>query len=75
MALDIHRCRFVDYNPHAITALAFTQNSSVKNNASNVRLAVGRSNGSIELWNPRYSWIHELVSPKSTFCVFNLINL
>lgn len=62
MSLDIHRCRFLDYNPSAITSLSFTTDSSTKTTASDVRLAVGRGNGNIEIWNPRHNWIHEIVS-------------
>lgn len=59
--MNIHRCRFVDYTPHTITAVAFSHSSSVNNVASNdLRLAVGRSNGDIEIWNPRHNWHHEL---------------
>ncbi|KAH3682429.1 hypothetical protein WICPIJ_006615 [Wickerhamomyces pijperi] len=59
MPVDIHRCRFVDYNPHTISALSFTHKSNVKKFAPNeLRLAVGRNNGDIEIWNPK-KWIHE----------------
>ncbi|KAI5969049.1 UTP4 [Candida margitis] len=59
--MDIHRCRFVDYTPHTITSLAFSCPSSPEQSApSDLRLAVGRSNGDIEIWNPRHNWIHEL---------------
>lgn len=56
MSLDIHRCRFVDFMSHSITALAFTQGKSEED----VRVAVGRSNGDIEVWNPQWGWVHEL---------------
>ncbi|CCG25814.1 Utp4 U3 snoRNA-associated protein [Candida orthopsilosis Co 90-125] len=59
--MDLHRCRFVDYTPHTITSLAFSQPSSPEKLApSDLRLAVGRSNGDIEIWNPRHNWTHEL---------------
>ncbi|KAG5419319.1 UTP4 [Candida metapsilosis] len=59
--MDLHRCRFVDYTPHTITSLAFSRPSSPEKLASaDFRLAVGRSNGDIEIWNPRHNWIHEL---------------
>lgn len=58
--MDIHRCRFVDYSPHSITSLKFSSSSNTKQpSPENTRLAVGRSNGDIEIWNPRYSWLHE----------------
>ncbi|KAL6452907.1 UTP4 U3 small nucleolar RNA-associated protein 4 [Candida maltosa Xu316] len=64
--MDIHRCRFVDYTPHTITSLAFSHKSSLtSHSSSDVRLAVGRSNGDIEIWNPRYNWTHELTLPGS----------
>ncbi|KAK6455137.1 WD40-repeat-containing domain protein [Scheffersomyces xylosifermentans] len=62
--MDIHRCRFVDYTPHTITATAFSHVSSLSKTTSNdLRLAVGRSNGDIEIWNPKYNWTHELTLP------------
>lgn len=62
--MDIHRCRFVDYTPHTITALAFSHASDASKIAPpGLRFAVGRSNGDIEIWNPRYSWLHELTLP------------
>ncbi|KAM9918817.1 hypothetical protein OXX59_008388, partial [Metschnikowia pulcherrima] len=62
--MDIHRCRFVDYTPHNITASAFSHASDLSKTApQGLRLAVGRSNGDIEIWNPRYNWLHELTLP------------
>lgn len=59
--MDIHRARFVDYSPHTITAMAFSHKSQADAAApANLRLAVGRSNGDIEVWNPRHGWTHEL---------------
>lgn len=59
--INIHRCRFVDYTPHTITAVAFSHASNLNQVASNdLRLAVGRSNGDIEIWNPKHNWTHEL---------------
>lgn len=55
--MDVHRCRFVPYQPAAINAIAFTP----KHNAT-ARMAIGRANGDIEIWNPaRGSWHQELV--------------
>ena len=63
-ALAVHRCRFVDYTPPAITAIAFPPLSvpnsrDLKAKLSTRRrkgkfgtLAVGRANGNIEL----YEW-------------------
>lgn len=62
--MDIHRCRFVDYTPHVITALAFSHTCDVSQPApAGLMLAVGRSNGDIEIWNPRFNWTHELTLP------------
>ncbi|KAG9783910.1 WD40 repeat-like protein, partial [Aureobasidium melanogenum] len=61
--MDIHRCRFVPYPPHSINALAFSHSSDPKRTApSDLRLAVGRNNGDIELWNPRNGlWVQETI--------------
>ncbi|KAK0747810.1 quinon protein alcohol dehydrogenase-like superfamily [Apiosordaria backusii] len=71
--MDIHRCRFVQYPPQAINSVAFTHSSlpstsaSKKNNTQKhiqVRLAIGRGNGDIEIWNPANGvWHQELVIP------------
>ncbi|CAN6674319.1 U3 small nucleolar RNA-associated protein 4 [Trichomonascus vanleenenianus] len=58
--MNIHRCRFVDYSPHSITSLKFSAPSTAQHAPHDLRLAVGRSNGDIEIWNPRWSWIHEM---------------
>ncbi|KAH9892136.1 WD40 repeat-like protein [Xylariomycetidae sp. FL2044] len=52
--MDIHRCRFVPYPPSAINALAFSYPAitSKAQKSAPVRLAVGRANGNIEIWNP-----------------------
>ncbi|KAI8047916.1 WD40-repeat-containing domain protein [Thamnidium elegans] len=49
--MEVHRCRFVEYQPAAINALDFTP-STVKD----TRLAVGRANGNIEIWDPTYNY-------------------
>ncbi|OJJ59847.1 hypothetical protein ASPSYDRAFT_30678 [Aspergillus sydowii CBS 593.65] len=63
--MDIHRCRFVPYNPQAINALAFSHPPSIGLGGKGVptlRLAVGRANGDIEIWNPaRGAWFQETV--------------
>ena len=58
--MNIHRCRFVDYTPHSISSLEFSTPSTKSVASHDLRLAVGRSNGDIEIWNPRWSWIHEM---------------
>ncbi|KAL0255078.1 U3 small nucleolar RNA-associated protein [Diplodia seriata] len=62
--MDIHRSRFVPYPASAINALAFSYSDSkdTSKGAGNVRLAIGRANGNIEVWNPGKDgeWIHEI---------------
>ncbi|CAI4357029.1 AAC_HP2_G0011550.mRNA.1.CDS.1 [Saccharomyces cerevisiae] len=58
----VHRCRFVDFTPATITSLAFSHKSNInKLTPSDLRLAIGRSNGNIEIWNPRNNWFQEMV--------------
>lgn len=65
--MDIHRCRFVPYPASAINAVAFSHTSLPSLKASllkqvEVRLAIGRANGDIEIWNPADGiWHQELV--------------
>ncbi|KAK9461535.1 WD40-repeat-containing domain protein [Lipomyces oligophaga] len=59
--MDFYRCKFHEYTPHSITSLAFSHGSDLTQTApKNLRLAVGRANGDIEIWNPRFSWVHDL---------------
>lgn len=47
----------MDYVPHKITALAFNYASDIsKATPSDLQLAVGRSNGDIEIWTPEWNW-------------------
>ncbi|KAL8998267.1 MAG: hypothetical protein Q9169_002672 [Polycauliona sp. 2 TL-2023] len=63
--MDVHRCRFVPYPPSAINALAFSHSASPATSSkllSTLRLAIGRANGDIEIWNPlRGAWHQETV--------------
>ncbi|KAE9964688.1 hypothetical protein BLS_008141 [Venturia inaequalis] len=63
--MDIHRSRFVPYPPSAINALAFSAtdlHELGKGGLDNLRLAVGRANGDIEIWNPANgAWAQETV--------------
>jgi U3 small nucleolar RNA-associated protein 4 len=62
--MDIHRSRFVPYPPSAINALAFSHTQSTEDNEDPecLRLAVGRSNGNIEIWNPaKGAWLQERI--------------
>lgn len=55
--MNVHRTRFVDYTPPAVTAIAFSHKSNPGDHQSqNLRCAVGRANGDIEIWNPRDNW-------------------
>ena len=54
--MDIHRCRFIPYPSSAINALAFSHPSNTTrsgNKLKTLRLAIGRANGDIEIWNPQ----------------------
>ncbi|KAI9690604.1 MAG: U3 small nucleolar RNA-associated protein [Bogoriella megaspora] len=59
--MDVHRSRFVPYPPSTITSLAFSHAYLPQNRqGDDVRLAVGRSNGDIEIWNPlQGDWVQE----------------
>jgi U3 small nucleolar RNA-associated protein 4 len=61
--MDIHRCRFVPYPPSTINALAFSHSHISKGlKTAPPRLAVGRANGDIEIWNPlNGSWLQETI--------------
>ncbi|AOA61395.1 Small subunit (SSU) processome component [Komagataella phaffii CBS 7435] len=59
--MDIHRCRFVKYKPRTVTSLAFSHFSSNGFAPKNLRLAVGKSNGNIEIWNPHKNFLLENV--------------
>ena len=65
--MDIHRCRFIHYPPSAINAVAFSHSSLSKRTSpkqTQVRLAIGRANGDIEIWNPLEGlWHQEVVIP------------
>ena len=55
--LQAHRARFLVYEPHSIHCLAFSEDD---------RLAVARSDGSVELWKPRERWRQVAVCPGRT---------
>ncbi|KAL8702085.1 MAG: hypothetical protein Q9201_004587 [Fulgogasparrea decipioides] len=63
--MDIHRCRFVPYPPSAINALSFSHPSSLTTSSKGpptLKLAIGRANGDIEIWNPlRGAWHQESI--------------
>lgn len=62
--MDIHRSRFVPYPPSAINALAFSHTAPEQGHQEpkSLRLAIGRANGNIEIWNPANgAWLQEKV--------------
>ncbi|RKF51378.1 U3 small nucleolar RNA-associated protein 4 [Golovinomyces cichoracearum] len=61
--MEIHRCRFVPLPPSSINALAFSHTHVTKDQiTAPLRLAVGRANGDIEIWNPlKGSWLQETI--------------
>lgn len=62
--MDIHRSRFVPYPTSAISAVAFSRASDngYTGPLPALKLAIGRANGSIEIWDPqRGSWNQEVV--------------
>ncbi|KAH7079118.1 small nucleolar ribonucleoprotein-like protein complex subunit [Paraphoma chrysanthemicola] len=62
--MDIHRSRFVPYPSSAINALAFShaEPEPGSQDPESLRLAIGRANGNIEIWNPKNgAWLQEKV--------------
>jgi U3 small nucleolar RNA-associated protein 4 len=61
--MDIHRCRFVNYSPSTINVVAFSHaHASREKKADHLRLALGRANGDIEIWNPLSgAWVQETI--------------
>lgn len=61
--MDIHRCRFVPFPPSTINVLAFSHSQvSIGKAATDLRLAIGRANGNIEIWNPlNGAWLQETI--------------
>jgi U3 small nucleolar RNA-associated protein 4 len=62
--MDIHRSRFVPFPSSAINALAFShaEPEQGKQDPESLRLAIGRANGNIEIWNPKNgAWLQEKV--------------
>ncbi|KAJ2892605.1 hypothetical protein MKZ38_009551 [Zalerion maritima] len=62
--MDIHGCRFVPFPPSPINALAFSHNHIEKKGHNiQARLAIGRANGDLEIWNPLDTgrWMQETI--------------
>lgn len=58
--MDIHRCRFVPFPSSPINAVAFSQ--PLLSSKRSARLAIGRANGDIEIWNPlNGNWFQETI--------------
>lgn len=65
-SMDVHRARFIPYPTSAISALAFsrTSDSGYTGPPPALKLALGRANGDIEIWNPqRGLWVQETIFP------------
>lgn len=52
-AFQVHKCKFVEYPAHQITATSFSHSGKF--------VAVARSNGSIEIWNIIDQWFLQQV--------------
>ncbi|KAK8196136.1 U3 small nucleolar RNA-associated protein [Zalaria obscura] len=64
--MDVHRSRFVPFPASPINAVAFSRSTDkgLTEPKAAVRLAIGRANGDIEIWNPtKGSWAQETVFP------------
>ena len=62
--MDVHRSRFVQYPASPINALAFSRSSDkgLTDPRPALKLAIGRANGDIEIWNPtKGDWVQEVV--------------
>lgn len=62
--MDVHRSRFVPYPTSPISAVAFSRNSDsgYSGPVPALKLAIGRENGSIEIWDPQKGlWNQEVV--------------
>lgn len=59
--MDIHRCRFVSFPASPINAIAFSD-PYLAGPKRTTRLAIGRANGDIEIWNPlNGNWFQETI--------------
>ncbi|KAJ4393146.1 U3 small nucleolar RNA-associated protein [Gnomoniopsis smithogilvyi] len=58
--MDIHRCRFVPFPASPINTIAFSH--PLLDTKRPARLAIGRANGDIEVWNPlNGNWFQETI--------------
>jgi len=59
--MEVHECVLRTYPSIPITALSFSHpRTESSTQAQNARLAVGRENGDIEIWNP-FNWYQEKI--------------
>lgn len=66
--MDVHRSRFIPHPTPSITALAFSRphDLGIPGPKPDLRLALGRSNGGIEIWNPLNGvWTQETAFPSA----------
>ncbi|OQN96135.1 hypothetical protein B0A48_18050 [Cryoendolithus antarcticus] len=64
--MDVHRSRFVPYPTSPITSIAFSRpsDSHLPSPPPPLKLALGRANGSIEIWDPAKGlWNQEAIFP------------
>ncbi|OQO12703.1 hypothetical protein B0A48_02166 [Cryoendolithus antarcticus] len=64
--MDVHRSRFVPYPTSPVTSLAFSRasDSHLPSPPPPLKLALGRANGSIEIWDPAKGlWNQEAIFP------------
>lgn len=64
--MDIHRSRFVEYPSSPINTLAFSRSNdkNLTEPKPALKLALGRANGDIEIWNTdKGDWVQEVVFP------------
>ena len=62
--MDIHRSRFVPYPTAAVSSIAFSRpnDAGYEGPLPPLKLAIGRCNGSIEIWNPQNGlWVQEKI--------------
>lgn len=76
--MDIHRSRFVPYPYSGISAVAFSRSSDIVTSDGlpqpALKLAIGRANGDIELWNPQQgSWVQEIIFPGDNASIDGLL--
>lgn len=76
--MDVHRSRFVPYPSFGISAVAFSRSNDHITSEGlpqpALKLALGRANGDIELWNPQNgSWVQEAIFPGDNASIDGLL--